>query len=134
MKSVDLSEHECPIPRHADRRPQTAPCSSPSTSSSPFSSIMSSPLAARLSFQTFTNFIPLSWSATTAVVPPPTLASAEHVSIAARAVRREDVNVKRGYVSKESQLAKLRSRLEHEGQGIKAHDVCRKCEDDAVFL
>lgn len=121
MKSVDLSEHERPTPSNTNRRPKTAP------SSSPFSSIMSSPLAARLSFQTFTNFIPLSWSATTAVTPPPSMASAEPEEVAATPVRR-------GYVSKESQLEKLRSRLEREGQGVRAHDVCRKCEDDAVLL
>ncbi|KAJ7755658.1 hypothetical protein DFH07DRAFT_920323 [Mycena maculata] len=116
MNSVDLSDRNIPTmePSAASSNSSSVPVSSS------FSSIMSSPLTGRLSFQTLTNYIP-SWGMTPVaghdsgpVVPPAG-------------------TVKRGFVSKQSQLERLKSRLELESlEGRSA--VGRKCEDDAVFL
>ncbi|KAF7301563.1 hypothetical protein MIND_00721800 [Mycena indigotica] len=105
MKSVDLSERNIPTG-------ETSTASiSPSTLAS---SIMSSPLAGRLSSL-------ISWgmaSSDATVHDSPPLASSA-------------APVKRGYVSKQSQLERLKSRLERETlQGSRG----RKQEDEAIFL
>jgi hypothetical protein len=89
---------------------------------------MSSPLAGRLSFQTLTNYIP-SWGMTQ--TPGPSSDAAGHNST--RAVAAPAGTVKRGYVSKQSQLERLKSRLEregHEGRGA----LVRRSDSDGVFL
>ncbi|KAJ7237207.1 hypothetical protein B0H12DRAFT_1075660 [Mycena haematopus] len=122
MKSVDLSDRNIPT------APNVTSCSNTSSvpASSSFASIMSSPLAGRLSFQTLTTYIP-SWGMTQ--TPP--------LSEAARPSTRDAAapagTVKRGYVSKQSQLERLKSRLEREGLDGRSA-VGKKNDSDAVFL
>ncbi|KAJ6627481.1 hypothetical protein B0H10DRAFT_389132 [Mycena sp. CBHHK59/15] len=126
MSSVDLSVHHIPT---GEIPTQTATSCSPSSSTLPtssFSSIMSSPLAGRLSFQTLTNFIP-SWGTTTP--PRPQIDALGHDSVP---VAPPVSTVKRGYVSKQSQLERLKSRLEREG--LEARTTAAQKSDDAVFL
>ncbi|KAJ7179484.1 hypothetical protein C8R46DRAFT_987240 [Mycena filopes] len=111
MKSVDISEHN--IPTDA-----ASYSTSPSVlASSSFSSIMSSPLAGRLSFQTLTNYIP-SWGMT-----PQTDAAGQDSRVVASP---------RGFVSKQSQLERLKSRLERES--LEGRSAAGKKRDDAAFL
>ncbi|OAX43098.1 hypothetical protein K503DRAFT_766195 [Rhizopogon vinicolor AM-OR11-026] len=117
-------------------------------STSPFSSIMSSPLAARFSFQTFSNFIPLSWSPGAAAVSShatPSISinssdddgAAEAVSLFASArpgVRR---SAERRFVSRDQQLEKLRNRLGDDHNGIGhclAVNACGSCKNANIFL
>lgn len=163
MKSMDPSAHHI-----ADHIPNTTTCeypvqdrnispSSHSTSAVPagssnfssFSSIMSSPLSARLSFQTLTNFIPVAWSPRSHNMESP--ASLSHVTSSSEhapergtpfysgthARRPMDVPRKRGYVSKEKQLEKLRNLLECDGvekmrTSVNVH--CKRCDEEVVFL
>ncbi|KAJ6567228.1 hypothetical protein DFH09DRAFT_1156364 [Mycena vulgaris] len=127
IKSVDLSDRN--IPTWENPRPNAASSSnSPSVlASSSFSSIMSSPLAGRLSFQTFTNYIP-SWGMT-----PPRGTQSDAPGHDSRPVVPPAGTVKRGFVSKQSQLERLKSRLERESlEGRSAPG--KKCDDEAVFL
>ncbi|KAJ7638483.1 hypothetical protein FB45DRAFT_903013 [Roridomyces roridus] len=110
MSSVDWSDRNIPT------------TSSPSFASSSFSSLMSSPLAGRLSFQTFTNYIP-SWGTT-----PPRGPHGDAAGHDSRAAASPAGPAKRGFVSKQSQLERLKNRLELEARGGK------KLDDDAVFL
>jgi len=117
MNSVDLSDRNIPT---------TTSCSNSSSFSS-FSSLMSSPLAGRLSFQTLTNYIP-SWGMT-----PPRGALSDAAGYDSRPVSPSAGPVKRGFVSKQSQLERLKSRLERES--LEARSVVgKKSDDDAVFL
>jgi hypothetical protein len=169
MKSVDLPDYhnprtpsstirEYPVPDRDISRSSRSASAVPagSSSSSSFSSIMSSPLSARISFQTFTNFIPVAWSprnqitepaASLSVVTPGSNSSVVSSERAPEcgplfysgAQTRVPVNVprKRGYVSKEKQLAKLRNWLEHDGGAKMRTSVsifCKKCDDKEVFL
>ncbi|KAF5387731.1 hypothetical protein D9615_000068 [Tricholomella constricta] len=141
MKSVDLSDHfgihnnisasTITTPTQAypssvqgrnlpssSSRPSIAPSAGASLPSSPFSSIMSSPLSARISFQSLTNFI---------------LAPSEP----AQPLHARTVPMKRSFVSREKQLEKLQSRLEREGAMNMRTSVsvwCNKCDDAAVAL
>jgi len=105
--------------KHATSCSNTASAPAPSS----FSSMMSSPLAGRLSFQTLTNFIP-SWG------PLGTQFDASGHDSAASA--SQVGTPKRGYVSKQTQLERLKSRLERETLG--ARTAAEKKSDDAVFL
>ncbi|KIK42998.1 hypothetical protein CY34DRAFT_804324 [Suillus luteus UH-Slu-Lm8-n1] len=81
---------------------------------------MSSPLAARFSFQTLSNFIPLSWTPGAAAVasrttPNTSVSSIDDVAEAASpftsdcpGVRR---SIERRFVSRDQQLEKLKNRL-----------------------
>jgi len=120
MNSVDSSDRNIPT---------TSSCSNSSSvlTSSSFSSLMSSPLAGRLSFQTLTNYIP-SWGMT-----PPRGALSDAAGHDSRPVAPPAGPVKRGFVSKQSQLERLKSRLERES--LEARSVVgKKSDDDAVFL
>jgi len=119
MKSVDLTDRNIPTWETNATPNSNSPSVLASTS---FSSIMSSPLAGRLSFQTLTNYIP-SWGTT----PRDGLRQdSKHVVPPAG-------TVKRGFVSKQSQLERLKNRLERES--LEGRSVMgRKCDDDAVFL
>jgi len=153
MKSVDLSDHKTHIP--GNDYPKADSCSPRSSS---FSSIMSSPLSARLSFQKLTNFIPLPWSSTNSVgsaaaalclAPESSRSSSTTTNTndnaeiglrpepgnVARVIKDVSVVQKRGYVSKEKQLEKLRSRLQRDDAVMTSTvDICRNCEDEAVFV
>ncbi|KAJ7122797.1 hypothetical protein C8R44DRAFT_784570 [Mycena epipterygia] len=126
MNSVDLSDRN--IPTEETPRPNAASSNSSSVlASTSFSSIMSSPLAGRLSFQTLTNYIP-SWGMT-----PPRGTQSDAPGHDSRPVAPPAGTMKRGFVSKQSQLERLKSRLEQESlEGRSA--MGRKCDDDAVFL
>lgn len=152
MRSVDMSDHNTPIP--TNEYPKADLYSPPGFSS--FSSIMSSPLSARLSFQTLTNFIPLSWSpsanpvgsavATLCRIPESSSSSSSSSNdnktellsepgIVARVIKDVSVVQKRGYVSKEKQLEKLKGRLQRDGAVMRSTvDICRNCEDEAVYV
>lgn len=157
MKSVDLSDHfsirndistnaSTTTPTHAypyivqGRKLPSSSCPSiapPPEAPSSFSSIMSSPLSARISFQTLTNFIPISWSQRSNV--PASLSSGVDGAPKPDDVtpRRASVPLKRGFVSKERQLEKLRSRLEREGTMKMRTSVsvcCNQCAGDVVAL
>jgi len=143
MRGVGLSSHDSGLfsssiatpQRHEQQQkyPTIDHSSSEPSASSSFASLMPSPIASRLSFQTFTNFIPLSWSPRSKIETP----------LAALAIVEEsDANnesrgpQKRGYVSKEVQLEKLKARLLREQDMTRnVADVCKKCnEDEAVHL
>jgi hypothetical protein len=164
MKSVDLSNDRnphTPLPAtiyeypaqdcDISRSTPTASIIPPGSSTSSFASIMSSPLSTRISFQTLTNFIPAVWSPRNHVpetVASPCLAtrrlSSEPVPedgplLSSQEQTKEPVGVtwKRGYVSKEKQLEKLRSRLEREGavrMRTSVYVCCKRCDDKGVFL
>jgi hypothetical protein len=161
MKSIDLSDHsthhhisttpihEYPVPQgrlpHSSSPPASA---APVASSSSFSSIMSSPLSARLTFQTLTNFIPLSWGPATRTASSDFSTgsnihdsersiSGSHSTIPSLQAMPADTPRKRGYVAKEKQLEKLKSRFEREGtmkMRTTVNVCCEKCDDKAVCL
>ncbi|KAH9482899.1 hypothetical protein JR316_0004999 [Psilocybe cubensis] len=148
MKSVDLS-HESTFTSPSPRPSATATTtttriprssiSSSSNASSSISSIVSSPLSARLSFQTITNFMPLSWTSTltsASANPPAPLSDVDDdVTIvpAAPAVRRRSGK----FVSRELQLRKLQTRMDVEGvlaMRMAVQFQCKKCDGNAVFI
>ncbi|KAG6830628.1 hypothetical protein H0H92_015720 [Tricholoma furcatifolium] len=123
------------IPSHS---PIPPPAQAPLSS---FSSIMTSPLSARLSFQSFTNFIPLSWSQRSITPTVPATDAVEGVkkvdSVQAQPVDPAPTSLKRGFVSKEKQLERLRCRLERENPTKVRNSVstlCKKCDDDDDFV
>ncbi|KAF9468843.1 hypothetical protein BDZ94DRAFT_1279379 [Collybia nuda] len=159
MKSVDLSDHfihhnisTTPIqeyPVSHDRPPHSSPlAASVAPIATSFSSIMTSPLSGRLSFQTLTNFIPIPWSTSiSGFTPASSTGNTAHYSQCPASDSLSTIPLlqampaviphKRGYVSKEKQLEKLRGRFEREGS-MKMRtfiDVCcQKCDDETVFL
>lgn len=102
----------------------------PSAPSS-FASIMSSPLAARLPFQAFSNFMswaPRSTDAAPSSAPPRSVCPPE----AARPISYKQV-----FVSREQQLWKLKLRMETEGSLVMRDSVqihCKRCDDGLVLL
>jgi hypothetical protein len=111
----------------------------PVTTSSSFSSFMSNPLAARISFQTFTNLLPSSWSVSRSLAGPyeviPNSSSASRSQDRLLPTTDPAVVEKRGprFVSKEKQLEKLRSRLE--GMSINGGvSSCNSCQDHTLFV
>ncbi|KAG6861198.1 hypothetical protein C0995_002825 [Termitomyces sp. Mi166 len=111
----------------------------PLSLSSSFSSIVTSPLSSRISFPSFTNLIPLSWSQRNIApeVSADAVESTQKVDgvLASREVAQAQsvIPSKRGFVSKEKQLEKLRCRMEQENL-IKVRTSvslwCKKCDDD----
>jgi hypothetical protein len=144
--TLEYPAQDCDISRFTPPASTTPPGSSTSS----FSSIMSSPLTARISFQTLTNFIPAVWSSGNHVpesVTPSCFATRrlssgpaldDSLSSSCEQTRElVGVTSKRGYVSKEKQLEKLRGRLEQEGvvrMRTSVHFCCKKCDDEVVFL
>lgn len=120
MNGVDLSDRNIPTTTSTSN-------SSSVLASSSFSSLMSSPLAGRLSFQTLTNYIP-SWGMTPSRGPQSDAAGHD-----SRPVVPPAGTVKRGFVSKQSQLERLKSRLERESLETRSA-AAKKSDDDAVFL
>lgn len=111
-----------------DSRSQTTCTPSP-----PISSIMSS-----MSFQTFTNFIPVSWggSKQLASAAPATspLCHSTSSSISEATVVPDAVSSRKsGYVSRKKQLRLLKAQMEREGLGSQAIQ-CKKCDGDLVFI
>ncbi|KAG2031550.1 hypothetical protein BDR03DRAFT_927889 [Suillus americanus] len=113
-------------------------------STSSLSSIMSSPLAARISFQTLSNFIPLSWTPGAAAVASRTTprTSTDDVAEAASpftsACPGVRCSIERRFVSRDQQLEKLRNRLgNYHINGIGrclAVAPCCACKGTDVFL
>jgi hypothetical protein len=105
---------------------------------------MSSPISARLSLQTITNFIPLSWAPRsasvlpTAPIPTPDFQdfdgqAASAIVVPAPAQPRRSG----GYVAREKQLRKLQARMEVEGvlaMGMAVSVKCRKCDGGIVCI
>ncbi|PPQ77283.1 hypothetical protein CVT25_010865 [Psilocybe cyanescens] len=149
MKSIDLSHDSTFSPRPsrstttattnpATRIPRSSVSSSSSASSS-ISSIVSSPLSARLSFQTITNFMPLSWTSTLAPADPVSHSPANSVDDDDTVVPAVTAVPRRSgaFISREQQLRKLRTRMEVEGVVAMRMPVqfqCRKCDGNAVFI
>jgi hypothetical protein len=117
-------------PYSQDSRSHTS-CTHPHS----ISSIMSS-----MSFQTFTSFIPLSWSSSQrplSVAPPTSPLSHSTPSSISKATAVPDPvsSRKRGYVSRKKQLQLLRAQMELEGVRIIGTPVqCKKCVGDLVFI
>ncbi|KAK7061409.1 hypothetical protein R3P38DRAFT_2493390 [Favolaschia claudopus] len=125
MTSVDLSDHHIPTDHDTASRSESS-----SVPASPSFSIMSSPLAGRLSFQTLTNYIP-SWGMTQTPPRSPMIDAAGQNSV--KAIAPPAGTAKRGYVSKQSQLERLKNRLEREGLEARGA-VAGRSDGDAVFL
>lgn len=141
--------HEYPYDQSPYHDPQETPAPAQALMpQSSLSSILSAPLAARLSFQTFTNFIPMPWASKDAPVSSD-LTSSDRCDAGAITNQRQtmrmgmpprkeapSVPLKRGYVPRERQLAKLRLRMQREGTSGTgtSFDVCKKCDDEVIFL
>ncbi|KIK99714.1 hypothetical protein PAXRUDRAFT_30357 [Paxillus rubicundulus Ve08.2h10] len=110
---------------------------------------MSSPLAARLSFQTLSNFIPLSWTPGAAAVAVasciiPSSSGNTSVDAAESAPLLSDAGsstprpVERRFVSKDKQMEKLRSRLSFERRNgttpCSMVSACKGCSPGGVYL
>ncbi|KAH7916712.1 hypothetical protein BJ138DRAFT_995052 [Hygrophoropsis aurantiaca] len=118
----------------------------PIASSSSLSSIMSSPLAARLSFQTLSNFIPLSWTpgaaAVVACIAPshssePSLSATLSTPLASDIGSSIRSSTERKHVSRDKQLEKLRRQLDHDhrtGSRCLAVHACNCCHGGDVFF
>jgi hypothetical protein len=115
-----------PLPQ--DSHPHTSSTASPS-----ISSIMSS-------FQTFTNFLPLSWSSSQQSFAAPTSSSSlchsTSSSVSEATVVPDAVSPKKSsYVSRKKQLQLLKAQMEMEGVGTMRTPVqCKKCDRDLVFI
>jgi len=116
---------------------------SSNTSSSSLSSVISSPLSGRLSFQTLTNFIPLSWSSR--VNEESRTAAPSHSyratdSASDHTVVPVDVMPPRragAYASREKQLRRLKARMEAERVVATTgftNGLCRRCDRDLVLI
>ena len=126
-----------------DRNIKSQSSVSSNTSSSSLTSIMSSPLSGRLSFQTLTNFIPLSWSSS--VNEESRTAAPSHSHRATDSVSDHTVgpvDVVRppragAYVSREKQLRLLKSRMEAERVVATTgftNGLCGRCDRDLVLI
>lgn len=119
-----------PRPLPQDSHPHTSSTASPS-----ISSIMSS-----MSFQTFTNFLPLPWSSSQqSAATPTTSTSLCHSTCSsvseATVVPDAALPKKCGYVSRKKQLQLLRAQMEMEDVGTMRMPVqCKKCDRDLVFI
>jgi len=133
MKNVgDPSSDDCiRFEKHSrqDSRSHTS-----STTPRSISSVMSS-----MSFQTFTNFIPLSWSSSqpSSSVPVTSSSSLCHSTSSSVATVVPDAVSPRKcrYVSRKKQLQVLKAQMEMEGVGNMGTPVqCKKCYGDLVFI
>lgn len=140
MKSVGISQEPSVSAPPPSQRVRSSVFSS--TSSSSISSVMSSPLSGRLSFQTFTNFIPLSWGSSVNEAPTTTSSHSHSATerVSDHAVSPVNVVLSRragGYVSREKQLRLLKTRMELEGVVAMtsfANVQCKKCDKELVFI
>lgn len=116
-------------------------------STSSLSSIMSSPLAARFSFQTLSNFIPLSWTPGAAAVashttPNTSVNSMDDVAEAASPFTSDYPGIRRSterrFISRDQQLEKLKNRLGNnhiDGIGrCLAVAPCGACKGADIFM
>ena len=98
------------------------------------SSLMSS-----MSLQTFTNFIPLSWSSSQQPSAAPTISSLSHGT--SNSIREVIVvpdatsSRKCGYVTRKKQLELLKAQMDMKGMGTMRTPVqCKQCDGDLVFI
>jgi hypothetical protein len=126
----DVPPDKQPRPFPQDSHPHTSSTASPS-----ISSIMSS-----MSLQTFTNFLPLSWSSPQQSFSAPaastSLCHSASSSVSEATVVPDAVSPRKcGYVSRKKQLQLLKAQMEMEGVGIMRTPVqCKKCDRDLVFI
>ncbi|KAG6899384.1 hypothetical protein C0993_010683, partial [Termitomyces sp. T159_Od127] len=164
MKSIDLSlDHFVINATNISASTTTTPtppqlyphdCSSTETPAAPsveaplsissFSSIMTSPLSSRISFPSFTNLIPLSWSQRKVALEASNDVVENTQKVDGALASREVTQAhsitpsKRGFVTKERQLEKLRCRMERENPAKARSSIsfsCKKCDnnDDVVL-
>ena len=125
---IRFDNHSRPFPQ--DSHPHTSSTASPS-----ISSIMSS-----MSFQTFTNFLPLSWSSSQQSFAAPaastSLCHSTSSSVSEATIVPDAVSPKKcGYVSRKKQLQLLKAQMEMEGVGtVRTPVQCKKCDRDLVFI
>jgi hypothetical protein len=125
---IRFDNYSRPFPQ--DSHPHTSSTVSPS-----ISSIMSS-----MSFQTFTNFLPLSWSSSQQSFAAPaastSLCHSTSSSVSEATVVPDAVSPKKcGYVSRKKQLQLLKAQMEMEGVGtVRTPVQCKKCDRDLVFI
>jgi hypothetical protein len=107
---------------------------SPTSCPPSISSLMSS-----MSLQTFTNFIPLSWSSSQQPSAVPTISSLSHGT--SNGIREVIVvpdatsSRKCGYVTRKKQLELLKAQMDMKGMGTMRTSVqCKKCDGDLVFI
>lgn len=123
---------------HSDRHLRSSLQDSSHTSCAPSPSISS--IMSSMSIQTFTSFIPLSWSSShqPASAATPTLSSYHSTSssISEATVVPDAVSSRKcGYVPRKKQLQLLKTRMEMEGVGtMRAYVQCKKCDGDLVFI
>jgi hypothetical protein len=135
----DVGDPQFNEPVRFDKQPRPSPQDShahtSSTTSPSISSIMSS-----MSFQTFTNFLPLSWSSSQQSFAAPaastSLCHSTSSSVSEATVVPDAVSPRKcGYVSRKKQLQLLKAQMEMEGVGTMRTPVqCKKCDRDLVFI
>ena len=115
--------------------PQDSHLHTSSTASPSISSIMSS-----MSLQTFTNFLPLSWSSSQQSFAAPaastSLCHSASSSVSEATVVPDAVSPRKcGYVSRKKQLQLLKAQMEVKSVGtIRTPVQCKKCDRDLVFI
>lgn len=104
---------------------------------------MSSPFAARISFQTFTNFIPFAWSSTSSspsqAIPKSSSTSSSDVGDELCSFAKKPIVLEKReprFVSKERQLERLKSRLDQEQLKYKRSHIGggKMHEEEALVL
>jgi hypothetical protein len=119
----------------------------PATNRGTFASIIASPITTKLT--SLSTFIPFSWSAATRTAPaaiciaPSTSDSSMGSSPSGSrlngwiATQRQQASKASGFVSRQKQLAKLKTRMEMEGKqqlNFSANPHCKNCADGIVLL
>lgn len=144
MKSVDLSDPsrdnpdvEYPSSLEPGFNHVFSPSASTSISSS-ITSIMTSPITSRISLQSFSSYMPLSWSSPSPRAPSSicVVPESSSSSVSNASSDGDEAMHPRGYVSKEAQLEKLKTRLLRERAMLRnpPFDACKRCDDEAVYL
>jgi hypothetical protein len=92
-----------------------------------------------LSLQTFTNFIPLSWSSSQQPSAAPAISFLSHgpSNSTGEATLIPDAASSRkcGYITRKKQLQSLKAQMDIEGVGTMRTPVqCKKCDGDLVFI
>ena len=149
MKSVDLSRDSTfSFPQHPSQSSVQSSSSkrdsqsSVASNTSSISSLVTSPISPRLTFQTFSKFIPLSWGVRSTPPAPPhpleRMSFDDDQTVIASSVAPPSPPRKSGsFVSREKQLRKLKNRMEVEGAAIMKVSVniqCKKCSGHDVCI
>lgn len=135
MKNISDPQFNGPLDKQPRPIPQDSHPHTSSTASPSISSIMSS-----MSLQTFTNFLPLSWSSPQQSFSAPaastSLCHSTSSSVSEATVVPDAVSPRKcGYVSRKKQLQLLKAQMEMEGVGtVRTPVQCKKCDRDLVFI